>query len=47
MISKAFSSSLKILTNEEILDLYSENLDFASFFTEYLIGKPRWLSLEK
>ena len=47
MISKAFSSSLKILINEEILDLYSENSDFASFFTEYLIGKPRWLSREK
>ena len=47
MISKAFSSSLRILINEEILNLYSENLDFASFFTEYLIGKPRWLSRVK
>lgn len=43
LVSKAFSEKLEILVNEDILDFYSSNRDFAIFLTEYLIGKPRWL----
>jgi len=43
LISEAFASSLEILIDEEIKDFYSENLEFASFLTRYLIGRPRWL----
>nr|NIR87044.1 hypothetical protein [Candidatus Bathyarchaeota archaeon] len=44
LISKAVSSTFDILVNEEIMKLYSSNADFAKFLTEYLEGKPRWLS---
>jgi len=43
LLSKAFSSSLEIWVDEEIKDFYSENPDFASFLTKYLIGRLRWL----
>jgi len=43
LISQAFSSSLEIWINDEIKDLYSKNPEFASFFTRYLVGRPRWL----
>jgi len=43
LISKAFFSSLDVWIDSEIKDFYSENSEFASFFTRYLTGKPRWL----
>ncbi|MEM1586004.1 MAG: CCA tRNA nucleotidyltransferase [Candidatus Bathyarchaeia archaeon] len=43
LVAKAFSESLEVLVNEEILDFYSSNIDFARFLTEYLVGRPRWL----
>lgn len=43
LVAKAFSESMEILINEEILNFYSTNSDFARFLTEYLIGRPRWL----
>ena len=43
LVSEAFSSSLEVIVNEEIMDFYLSNEDFASFFTTYLIGKPMWL----
>jgi len=43
LISEAFSSSLEIWIDENVKDFYSENPEFASFFTRYLIGRPRWL----
>ena len=42
-VSEAFSSSLEVMVNEEIIDFYLSNKDFALFFTRYLIGKPAWL----
>ncbi|MEM1556595.1 MAG: CCA tRNA nucleotidyltransferase, partial [Candidatus Bathyarchaeia archaeon] len=43
LVAKALSESMEILINEEILNFYSTNSDFARFLTEYLIGRPRWL----
>lgn len=43
LVSEGFSSSLKILVDDEIKDFYTKNPEFASFFTRYLIGRPRWL----
>ncbi len=33
----------QILVNEEILELYSSNVEFAKFLTDYLDGRPKWL----
>ncbi len=44
LISQAFTDSLKILVNEEIKEFYSTNYKFALFLSEYLRGKPSWLS---
>jgi tRNA nucleotidyltransferase (CCA-adding enzyme) len=44
LISKAVANTLDILVNDEIMKLYSSNTEFAKFLTEYLEGKPRWLS---
>ncbi len=46
LVSKALLKSLKILVNEEILPTYSRNPDFAKFLTEYIRGKPKWLTQE-
>ncbi|MFQ5758140.1 MAG: CCA tRNA nucleotidyltransferase [Candidatus Bathyarchaeia archaeon] len=43
LISQAISEGFEILVNEEILEFYSSNSEFARFLTEYLKGKPRWL----
>lgn len=43
LIAKSISEGLEILTDEEIINLYKSNRIFAEFFTEFLIGKPRWL----
>jgi hypothetical protein len=32
------------LVNEEIIKAYSDNPEFAKVLTEFLEGKPRWLS---
>jgi len=44
LISRAVANSLEVLVNEEILKLHSSNPRFAKFLTEYLEGKPRWLT---
>lgn len=43
LVAEAFSETLEILVNEEILSFYSSNDDFARFLTEYFIGRPKWL----
>jgi tRNA nucleotidyltransferase (CCA-adding enzyme) len=43
-VSKAVADSLEVIVNDEALKLYSVNPDFAKFLTEYLTGKPRWLT---
>jgi len=44
LISQSIANTLDILVNEEITKLYSSNAEFAKFLTEYLEGKPKWLS---
>ena len=43
LVSQALFSSFSVWVNEEIKVLYSKDPRFASFLTEYLLGKPRWL----
>lgn len=43
LISQAITEGSEILVNEEILESYKSNPQFARFLTEYLKGKPRWL----
>ncbi|MBS7649313.1 CCA tRNA nucleotidyltransferase [Candidatus Bathyarchaeota archaeon] len=43
LVSKAFIDSLEILVNEEVVNLYSLNHEFAFFLTRYLKGRPHWL----
>ena len=44
LVSKAVADSMEVLVNGEVLKLYSANPEFAKFLTEYLEGKPRWLT---
>jgi tRNA nucleotidyltransferase (CCA-adding enzyme) len=37
----------QVLEGDEILSFYRRNKDFARFLTDFLDGKPQWLSLEK
>jgi tRNA nucleotidyltransferase (CCA-adding enzyme) len=43
-VSNSLKKSLKPLTNEEIFPIYMKNPDFAEFLTDFLRGKPRWLT---
>jgi tRNA nucleotidyltransferase (CCA-adding enzyme) len=43
LIAKSARKDLEVLVNEECLGLYSSNLEFAKFLTEFLDGRPRWL----
>jgi tRNA nucleotidyltransferase (CCA-adding enzyme) len=43
LISEAFKSSLEILVDDGIEEFYEKNPEFASFFADYLRGRPRWL----
>jgi tRNA nucleotidyltransferase (CCA-adding enzyme) len=42
-ISQTLRQEFKILVNNEIVEVYSENMEFAKFLTEFLFGKPKWL----
>lgn len=44
LVSKAVADSLEVMVNDEALKLYSASPEFAKFLTEYLEGKPRWLT---
>jgi tRNA nucleotidyltransferase (CCA-adding enzyme) len=43
LVAQALSRDFEVVVNEEILELYSSNDEFAKFLTMYLKGKPRWL----
>ncbi len=43
-VSKAVANSLEVSVNDEAVKLYSGSPEFAKFLTEYLEGKPRWLT---
>ena len=42
-ISRAICERFKIYVNDEIVDVYEKNGEFAKFLTEFLSGKPEWL----
>jgi tRNA nucleotidyltransferase (CCA-adding enzyme) len=44
LVSKAVADSLEVMVNDEALKLYSVSPEFAKFLTEYLTGKPKWLT---
>lgn len=41
---RSIRENLRILKNGEISDFYFSNPDFARFLTDYLQGRPKWLS---
>jgi len=42
-ISKRLRKDFKVFVNDEIIEVYKKNSDFAKFLTEFLSGKPKWL----
>jgi tRNA nucleotidyltransferase (CCA-adding enzyme) len=42
-IAQTVKKGFNILLNEEILDVYRSNREFAEFLTSFLVGKPKWL----
>jgi tRNA nucleotidyltransferase (CCA-adding enzyme) len=43
LIAKTMQKNLKVLVNDEVLEVYEKNKDFAAFLTDFLLGKPFWL----
>ena len=44
LVSRSLVESFEVLVNNDVLNVYSMYPDFAKFLTEYLEGKPIWLS---
>ena len=44
LVTKAVADSIQVLVNDEVLKLYSTCPEFAKFLTEYIEGKPEWLT---
>lgn len=44
IVSKAITDSIQVIVNTEVLKFYSIYHEFAKFLTEYIDGKPRWLT---
>jgi tRNA nucleotidyltransferase (CCA-adding enzyme) len=42
-IARKLKKGFKVLANDEIVEVYEKNSEFARFLTEFLSGKPRWL----
>jgi len=42
-ISKKLRKGFRIFVNEEIVEVYKKNSEFAKFLTDFLSGKPKWL----
>jgi len=43
-VSRAVSETVNVSVNSEVTELYKSSREFAEFFTEYLEGKPKWLT---
>lgn len=43
-LARILKRGFEIKINEEIVDIYGMNAVFAEFFTEFLSGKPKWLT---
>ena len=44
LVSKTIQKNFNILVNDEVFKVYEGNADFAAFLTDFLSGKPFWLS---
>jgi tRNA nucleotidyltransferase (CCA-adding enzyme) len=44
LLAKSVRKDFEVLVNEECVKLYSSSPEFAKFLTEFLDGKPRWLT---
>jgi len=44
LISKAVAKKVNVFVNEEVISIYKGSRGFAEFLTEYIEGKPRWLT---
>ncbi len=44
LIAESIQKNLQVLVNNEISHVYEENTDFAEFLTDFLSGKPFWLT---
>lgn len=42
-ISHVIKKGFKVLVNEEIIEVYERNGEFAEFLTAFIPGKPKWL----
>jgi len=42
-VSKRLRKDFKVFVNDEIIEVYKKNSEFAKFLTEFLSGKPKWL----
>lgn len=42
-ISQVLKKGFKVLVNDEIVEVYEKNEEFAEFLTEFLSGRPKWL----
>jgi len=45
-ISQVLRKGFRILVNNEIIEVYEKNSEFAKFLTEFLYGKPKWLNYD-
>jgi tRNA nucleotidyltransferase (CCA-adding enzyme) len=43
LIAESIRKSKAIMINEKILGYYTSKPDFTTFFTDYLLGRPKWL----
>jgi len=44
LIAESVRKDFEVFVNEECLSLYSSNPEFAKFLTQFLDGKPQWLT---
>jgi tRNA nucleotidyltransferase (CCA-adding enzyme) len=44
LIAESIRKKLRVMVNGEIGGVYSENVDFAVFLTEFFSGRPLWLN---
>jgi tRNA nucleotidyltransferase (CCA-adding enzyme) len=46
LVAKTIQKDFKILVNAEAAKVYEANVDFAAFLTDFLSGKPFWLTAQ-
>jgi tRNA nucleotidyltransferase (CCA-adding enzyme) len=44
-ISQEFRKGFRVFVNEDVVEVYEKNNEFAIFLTEFLSGRPKWLEV--